>query len=382
MENTEIKKAIEDGIKAIEYKMATQALDYEKQIKDVGEANTELKKDLEKAAEERKSLIDRLTDLEQKGVRATDEQVERRTLGQQFAASDQVKAMQKDNASARARVEVKNTLLSNASTVLPQQVQEIRPGASLPLTIYGSLPHAPATSNSVEGLRETAFTNSAAEVSEGALKPESDLTFGPWDYPVRTIAHWIKVSKNLLSDNGAMAAYIDNRLSYGLMERVDRQLAVGNGTSPNLSGILDSGNYTVYTPTSDDNLVDAIGRAKWQLWAAGWIPNAVYVNPADWGAMELAKGSDGHYLYGIPGLTISQNPFNVSVIPSPFIPAGQFAIGAFNRAVTVWDREGVVIEAGYVDDDFIRNLVTLRAEMRMALEITIPSAILGGAFTA
>lgn len=381
MDNIEVKKAIEDGIKGIETKMAAQALEYERQIKEVGDANETLKSELEKSADERKSLLDRLTDLEQKGVKAAPE-VERRTLGEQFAASEELKGMQKDNSNAKVRVEVKNTLLSNANTALPQQVQDVRPGAFKPLTVYGSLPHAPATSNSVEGLRETSFTNSAAEVSEGALKPESDLVFGPWDFPVRTIAHWIKVSKNLLTDNGALAAYIDNRLSYGVLERIDRQLMVGNGTSPNLSGILDSGNYTVYTPTSDDNLVDAIGRAKWQLWAAGWIPNAVYVNPADWGAMELAKGSDGHYLYGIPGLTISRSPFDVQVIPSPFVPAGQFAIGAFNRATTVWDRGGVVVEAGYADDDFLKNLVTLRAEARMAFEITIPSAILGGEFTA
>lgn len=377
----EVKKAVEDGIKAIEAKMAQQALKYEQQIKETGDANAELKQSIEKMGEERKSLLDRLTDLEQKGVRTPDEEKEVRSLGEQFANSAEFKAMQADNANARTRVEVKNTLISNANTVLPQQVQRLVPGAFVPLTVYGSLPHAPATSNSVEGLRETAFTNDAAEVSEGALKPESDLTFGPWDFPVRTIAHWIKVSKNLLSDSAAVAAYIDNRLSYGVMERVDKQLMIGDGTSPNLSGILDGGNYTVYTPTPGDNLVDAIGRAKWQLWAAGWIPNAVYVNPADWGAMELAKGADGHYLYGIPGLTVARNPFDVQVIPSPFVPAGQFAIGAFNRSVTVWDRQGVVVEAGYVDKDFVHNLVTLRAEMRMALEITIPSAILGGEFT-
>lgn len=377
----EIKKAVEDGIKAIETKMAAQALQYEQQIKAACDANTELKKDLEKSVAEHTALNDRLIALEQTGVKG-DATVETSTIGQQFANSDQFKSFNAENANMKCRIEVKNTIISNGNSVLAQQKPGVVPGASLPLTVYSSLPHAQANSNSIEGIRETSFTNSAAEVSEGATKPESDLVFGPFDFPVRTIAHWLKVSKNLLADSAAVAAYIDNRLSYGVLERVDRQLINGNGTSPNLSGILDTGNFTVYTPTSDDNLIDAIGRAKWQLWAAGWIPDNVYVNPADWGAMELAKGSDGHYLYGIPGLTISQNPFNVRVIPSPFVTAGQFAIGAFNRAVTVWDRQGVVVEAGYADDDFINNLVTLRAEMRMALEISIPSAILGGSFTA
>lgn len=376
----DIKKAVEDGIKAIEEKMAKQALAAEQQVKELGELNAELKKDLQKSVDEHKALSDRLLAIEQNGVKR-DADVEPGTLGEQFAQSEQFKAMSRDSENMRCRVEVKNTILSNGNTVLAQQKPGVVPGASLPLTVYGSLPHAPATGNSIEGIRETSFTNSAAEVSEGAAKPESDLVFGPFDFPVRTIAHWIKVSKNLLADSAAVAAYIDNRLSYGVLERVDRQLINGNGTSPNLSGILDSGNYTVFTPTSGDNLVDAIGRAKWQLWAAGWVPNNVYVNPADWGEMELAKGSDGHYLYGIPGLTSGRSPFDVQVIPSPFVPAGQFAIGAFNRAVTIWDRQGVVVEAGYVNDDFTKNLVTLRAEMRLAFEISIPSAILGGAFT-
>ncbi|SDW94763.1 phage major capsid protein [Lysobacter enzymogenes] len=376
----EIKKAVEDGIKSLETKMAAQALEYEKQIKDVGEVNAQLKADLEKNVEERKAMADRLTELEQKGVRAPAQDAPT-SLGQQFANSAQFKAMAGDNENARCKVSVKNTLLSDATNVLPMQRPDIVGGPAVPLTVYGSLPHAPISSNSLEGIRETGFTNNAAEVAEGATKPESSLTFGPYDFPVRTIAHWIKVSKNLLSDSAAVAAYIDNRLRYGVLERADKQIVIGNGTAPNLSGILDGGNYTVYTPTPGDNLVDAIGRAKWQLWAAGWIPDKVYVNPIDWGAMELAKDADGRYLYGVPGLNVARNPFDVQVVPSPWVPAGQFAIGAFNRAVTIWDRESVDVEAGYVNDDFIKNLVTLRAEMRMALEITMPSAILGGVFT-
>lgn len=388
---TEIETAIKDGIQNLKSELKSELTREDKATADLlmkatealkanGDLAPELKSALDKQAGTIESINARLREIEQKGVGHTPA-VETRTIGEQFAFSDQFKAMD-PNQPTRCRIEVKNTILSNGNAVLAQQIPGVTGGAFKPLTVYGSLSHAPASGNTVEGIREATWTNSAAEVSEGTLKPESDLTFEPHDYPVRTIAHWLKVSKNLLVDSAAVAAYIDNRLTYGVMERVDRQLMVGNGTAPNLSGILDSGNYTVYTPTSDDNLIDAINRAKWQLWAAGWIPDQVYVNPADWGAMELQKGSDGHYLNGLPGVMLTTNPFNVRVIPSPFVTAGQFAIGAFNRAVTVWDRQAVVVEAGYADDDFLKNLVTLRAEMRLALEISTPSAILGGAFTA
>jgi HK97 family phage major capsid protein len=387
----EITTAITEGIDALRTEIKGELRDVEKKAADLlmkaetavkasGDIAPELKSALEKQAATIEALNARMREIEQKGVSVASA-VETRTIGEQFAFSDQFKSMRTDEPT-RCRIEVKNTILSNGNTVLAQQIPGVTGGAFKPLTIYGSLPHAPASGNSVEGIREASFTNSAAEVAEGALKPESDLTFEPHDYPVRTIPHWLKVSKNLLADAPAVAAYIDNRLTYGVMERVDRQLMVGNGTSPNLSGILDSGNYTVYTPTSDDNLIDAINRAKWQLWAAGWVPDNAYVNPQDWGDMELQKGSDGHYLNGLPGVMLNTNPFNVRIIPSPFVPRGQFAIGAFARAVTVWDRQSVTVEAGYADDDFLKNLVTLRAEMRMAFEISTPSAILGGAFTA
>lgn len=388
----EITTAITEGIDALRTEIKGELRDVEKKAADLlmkaeaavkanGDIAPELKSALEKQAATIEALNARMREIEQKGVSSAPA-VETRTIGEQFAATEQFKAMRGDSQTERCRVEVKNTILSNGNAVLAQQMPGVTGGAFKPLAVYASLSHAPASGNTVEGIREASWTNSAAEVSEGALKPESGLTFEPHDYPVRTIAHWLKVSKNLLTDSGAVAAYIDNRLTYGVMERVDRQIMVGNGTNPNLSGILDSGNYTVYTPTSDDNLIDAINRAKWQLRAAGWLPDNAYVNPADWGAMELQKGSDGHYLNGLPGVMLTTQPFGVRVIPSPFVPAGQFAIGAFNRAVTIWDRQSVVVEAGYADDDFIKNLVTLRAEMRLALEISTPSAILGGAFTA
>lgn len=377
----EIKKAVEDGLRAAEEKAAKTAAEFTAQIKAQGDANAELKSALEKAISEMKSANDRLIELEQKGVKRGDGDAEVRSFGQSFVESAEFKSVAAGQLQ-KGRVEVKNTLLSNATTVLPQQVREVRGGPEVPLSVYESLAHAPASSNAVEGLREKSFTNNAGEVAEGAMKPESALEFELYEFPVRTVAHWIKVSKNLLSDSAAVAARIDQRLRYGVLEKIDKQLMIGNGTAPALSGLLNPGNFTVYTPAAGDNLVDAINKAKWKLWAAGWLPDQVYVNPADWGAMETAKGTDGHYLYGLPGTLAAFNQFNVKIIPSVWVPAGKFIIGAFARTVTVWDRESVVVEAGYVDDDFTKNLVTLRAEARLALEISTPSALLGGDFTA
>ena len=108
------------------------------------------------------------------------------------------------------------------------------------------LPSTTTTSNAIEFTRENAFTNNAAEAAEGAQKVESSLTWTLVNMPVSTVAHWIKISKQLAADAPALAAYVDTRMRYGVNQKVDIQLVVGDGTAPNISGTYDTGNYTAH----------------------------------------------------------------------------------------------------------------------------------------
>ena len=200
--------------------------------------------------------------------------------------------------------------------------------------------------------------------------------------PITTVAHWLKVSNQLLADAPAIVAYIETRLRDGLAQRIDLQLLNGDGNAPNISGLTDAGNFTAYTATAADLLTDAINRAKYALWALGHVPDAVIVNPADWGAMERKKETTGDYLYGMPGMAAGVNPFGVRVVLSSNMAAGSFWIGATNTAAVLYARSGAIIEMGYVNADFTNNLVTIRAEERLGLGVEKPTATLYGAFTA
>ena len=61
---------------------------------------------------------------------------------------------------------------------------------------------------------------------------------------------------------------------------------------------------------------------------------------------------------------------------------GKFAIGAFDQAAVVYDRQASVVEMGYVGSDFTNNLITIRNESRLALAVEKPSAIYYGDITA
>lgn len=358
---------------------------YESELAVAGEASNEAKAAVKALSEKFESTV---TDLAQKmeGIKTSAKDSVIETAGAEFIKSDAFKQLVAGN-TQRARIEVKNTVTSGSTTVFPQQMAGIISGDFKPLTIRQLFRAIPVASNMVNSLREASWTNDAAEVSQGAAKPESDVTFEQYNVPITTVAHWIKVSNQLLADAPAVVAYIDTRLRDGLAQRIDAQLLNGNGTSPNLSGITDSGNYTAYTATSGDLLVDAINRAKYALWAKGYAPDAVIVNPADWGTMERTReynagGIQGSYLYGMPGVAAGVNPFGVRIVLSNNMTAGKFAIGAFDMACALYNRQGATVEMGYVNADFTNNLVTIRAEERLGLGVEKPSAIYYGNITA
>ncbi len=378
----ELKEILDAGLKGVTEKLDNAIKKYDGQLMESGKVSSEARAEMKALADEFKQLSGTVTALAQQqaaGHKGTDAAL---SLGEQFVKTPEFAAFAKGD-TQKARVELKNTVLgSPTTTTTPQYQPGIIPGAFRPLTINDVLPQYSTGTDLVVLTREASFTNNAAETAQAAAKPESAVTFNKYNVPVETIAHWLKVSRQLMMDAPAVVSYIETRLRFGVDAKVDAQLLNGDGTSPNISGLRDTGNFTVYTPTAADRLTDAINRAKYALWAIGYIADAVIVNPADWGAMEIAKATDGHYLYGMPGTVSGMNPFGVRVVISSQMPAGQFQIGQYGVSTGVWNRESTIVEMGYVNDDFTKNLVTLRAERRLGLEVSVPAAILGGALTA
>jgi HK97 family phage major capsid protein len=391
MDMSEIKTLLEQQGTAVKSAMEK----YHGQLDTLGKVHTEVKDEVKSLSEDYAKLQAQFQAMGQEiaaGIKSAQPQP-LLSAGELLVKSDKFQAFVKGNGEiGKVRIDLPVGLTQVKSTTTgvvgettwDQRLPGVVPGAFVPLTLRAALPSMPVSTNQVDMLREASWTNSAAEVAEGSAKNESDITFESYDVPVRTIAHWLKVSNQLLADAPAIVAYINTRLRDGLAQRIEAQLLNGNGTAPNISGFTDSGNFTAYSAVSDDTLTDAINRAKYAMWAAGYPPDTVVVNPADWGAMERTRegAGTGMYLYGSPGAMAGMNPFGMRVVLSVNMAAGNFLIGQFNAHSMVLDRTGSVVEMGYVNDDFTKNLVTLRAEERLGLAITRPAAFRYGAFTA
>ena len=116
--------------------------------------------------------------------------------------------------------------------------------------------------------------------------------------------------------------------------------------------------------------------------AAGYSPDAILLNPADWATIEndllITAGGKIPFDYNNGQARL----WGLPVVQSVGVTADTFAVGAFGQAGTIHNREGVVVEMSDSDgDNFTKNLITLRAERRLALAIEVPAAIRGGDLT-
>lgn len=335
------------------------------------------------AAERVVVLADRLTEAEQKlvdGVMSGKAATE--SLGALVTKSDAYQRFA-SGGSNKMRIEANTIIgqegspLENADTIVPsQRLPGIIPGAFRQLRVRDVLPQGTTSSNLIEYTRELAFTNNAAETAEGTAKPETDVTFELVSAPVRTIAHWLKLSKQVMDDAPALASYIDTRLRYGVELRIDQSLLNGNGTGQNISGMTNTSNFTAFTPTSGDTSLDSINRAIYAVIAADYAPTAIIMNPADWGAIERVKGSDDHYVVGNPQGRLGPVLWGLPVVVTNNMTSGKFMVGSMDIAYQVWNRQGTAVEMFDTDEDNVqKNLVTVRAESRLALAVYRPASV-------
>jgi HK97 family phage major capsid protein len=375
------------AVEGVEKNLATMSEKAEAEAKAHGKVSEETQRAIDNIGVTQRELADRMVALEQRAVAQGDAERVDESWGSQVVKAKALESFQRGE-TAKCRIEVKNTLTGSDTNVAPDRKPGIVAGAYAPLTMEAFLPSLTTTSNAIEFTKEASFTNSAAEVAEGGSKAESALTWSLVNMPVSTVAHWIKISKQLAADNTALAAYVNQRMVYGVNRKVETQLVSGDGTAPNISGILDTGNFTAHGYAdaalgSTLKKLALIRKIMADLHIAGYPADAILVNPADWATIELdlltTSATVVPFKYDEGG-----NPrlWGLPVVQSIGMTADMIAVGAFRQAYTVYNREGVVVELSDSDsDNFTKNLVTIRAERRLALATEVPAAVRAGDLT-
>lgn len=248
------------------------------------------------------------------------------------------------------------------------------------LTIRDLLMGGTTDSNLVSYVKETGFTNNAKEVAEGALKPMSGLEFTPSNAEVVTIAHWIPASKQILDDASALASYIDGRMRQGLLLAEEKALLFGAGTSGTVHGLVPQAqDFEAAIQVVDETVIDRIRLAMLQSMLAEYAADGIVLNPTDWALIQMTKDKEGRYIVGNAVNSNLPLLWNVPVVETTGMTAGNFLTGAFGSAAQIFDREGITVEVSTEDsDNFRKNMVTIRAEERLAMAVYRPEAFVTG----
>ncbi len=382
------------------------------EIKSYGEASDATRKQLTDATnrlDSIKSDMDRfdqrVIELEKQAQRRFAGEEAAKSIGEQFVSSDAYQAAQKNGRpstdSVRVTKAVSGLAASAGALVRPDRRPDVVISAERPRFVRDLIQSIPTTSNAVEVMRENVFTNNAGVQAPGSpntaigagewqAKPQSEITYQLVTVPIRTMAHWIAASRQVLTDSPLLQRLIDGKLMYGLQLLSDAQLLYGDGTNQNLTGLMvdagvsDIGGLPLGTQTADvpGAMLDHIRAAITENQTYEYYNiNGVVLNPRDWQLLETAKGSDGHYIWVTVPNGGEARLWRVPVIVTNAMAEHEFLLGDWTLGATIYDREQMDIRVSESHSDyFVKNGLAILAEERYGFGIELPKAFTKGSF--
>jgi HK97 family phage major capsid protein len=312
--------------------------------------------------------------------------------GYQNAISTEVKGSQ--FTTGAVEIDTKATLTTaagGAGLVQPQYLPGVLPLLFQRLTVADLMPQGAASGNSIIYMRESAVTNSAATVAEGGLKPASDFNYAQVTETFKKIANVLKISDEMLQDVPYVQSQVNGRLVFFVQQKEEQQLLSGAGTGSELLGLLNRSGLTAAQAKSTDSAIDAIYKDITKIRVSAFVdPSAIVMHPTDWQNIRLLKDANNQYFaggpftgaYGVGGggmndRTILGNDgalWGLPVVVTTSATVGTAIVGAFNTCAQVFRKGGITVEAtNSNENDFLTNLIAIRAEERLALAVYRPA---------
>ena len=255
--------------------------------------------------------------------------------------------------------------------------------------IRNLIPQGSTSSDVVRFVKESGYSNGAATAAEGATIGQSDFDFTASDANVRKIATYFRISEEMLADTPQLTSYLSARAPEKLLSVEDTQILSGNGSAPNLSGIItDAADFDVssggafYQSVEAANEFDVLIAALNQLALSNYDADYIMLHPTDFHKILLLKDSNNSYLKDQVYAGLQPAFMGVPVVVNTAITAGTFLTGNFGVGTQLWVRDNVGVEFFREDGTNVRDgFVTVRVSERIALTNYLPNAFVNGTFS-
>ena len=360
------------NLKAMTENSETKTEDLNEAIKSVEDIQAQID-----AADKAEELMKSLAHEEVKEADTEEEKMEYNTLGE-FAAANVKEA----NLDPRKRIDyVTPAFKAAAAMTIPSGVKPAI--TTYDANVYGNRSELMVedlfSSEVISNNALTFFVESSTVEGGPAYTTEANekpmMSFGdptPVTAALRKIASYMKESEELVHDAPWLASAINDRGLY------QHKLTVESYLVSALSGTSGIGTGNKMTP-------DGILKAKMTVWKnSGFRPDALLINPDDLYNIMIRKDSDGQYYgggfvsgtYGNGDVAEEPRIWGLKVIPSASVTAGTCFVGAFRVGASVVRSDAglQVAIANQNEDDFIKNMITVRIEERLVLAVRRPAA--------
>lgn len=371
-----------------------------KEVKNKGELLDLTKKEVDKLlidhtvlTKEKNDLQARVTVVEQELTKrpGTEGLPSVKSIGQQMIEDDKVKAFvaaHKEGSRGKVRFGIKAATTSLDFPVTQPSIMQPQTAPLLPrlvqrLFVRDLLNVGQTSAPAIWWVRQTGFTNAAAAISEGTKKPESTISYDSVMTAVQTIAHIFKASKQILDDMPMLRTDVDREMRYGLKYVEEQEILFGDGTGVHLHGIIPQAtDYDSAFTAVNHTMIDDIRLAMLQSVLARLPASGIVIHYTDWARIELTKDTTGQYLWANPLRLGGSVMWGLPVVPTEIAAMqGNLLVGGFREGAQIYDREEMNVEvATENNDDFEKNMITIRCEERLALAVFRPQAFIYGAF--
>lgn len=300
-----------------------------------------------------------------------------KSLGELFVESNVGKEL-KGQAVELPDVDVMGALFETGAGWEPEVTRTGRlvEKAVRPIQVTDVVPTGSTGQSSVAYMEETTFTNAAVETAEGGAYAEAALALTEKSSPVRKIAVFLPMTDEQLEDVPQAQGYVNNRLPFMLLQRLDSQILVADGEAPNLTGFLNVEGILTQAK-GEDTTPDAAYKAMTKVRVEGRaVPGAWIFHPNDWQQIRLLRTADGIYIWGSPSEAGEERLWGLRVIQADAITEGTALTGDFATHTELAWRRGIELKVSESHSDyFVKGKQALRADLRLALLTYRPAAL-------
>ena len=272
--------------------------------------------------------------------------------------------------------EIRATLFETTAGWDPEDIRidRVIDAVTRPIQVLDIIPVGQTGMSTVLYMLETTRTHAAVETAEGAAFPEDTYVLAEQSSEVRKIATSLPFTDEQLEDVPMVQSYMNQRLTFGLRQRLDNQVLQGNGTAPNLRGVLNVVGIQTQAKGTDP-VPDAVYRALTLVRVTGRaFPDFVLMHQNDWQDVRLLRTSDGIYIWGSPSDAGPERMWGLPVVQTDVLTENTGLVGDFRNFSMLFERRGIDVQLGYVGTQFTEGERTIRADLRAAFVVFRPTA--------